>query len=357
MMNYLKTLLLASLVLAMASCQKETIIESEIASVDQISSDLPADLQVIAENLAKEGLKLEVVSNDIENADKVIETIEGEKTYFKDFDPSNAKLDPYTPWIRMTLDDMKHMIGTDYYGNPDYYWYRDRFAARIGSGTTKPVNVCINNERVGTEGYNPVPDYNWWCERRLKVDNVITSTGATIVRQVPGTTKIRVYNYYYVPKDCPSQILYSSTYLEESNWYVSATAGIAVTGKVGLPFGIAGGEVEVSLSVEAGGGGSHSNSVANNTPSPILEIPARSYAEFTCFEYYVSKTYRYPVPMEVSGYVGADYGWTKWDGHHWWAIGATSFWSEYANKTEKFNAYLNDKYGHYVWVSATTHAF
>ncbi len=357
MMNYLKTLLLASLVLAMASCQKETIIESEIASVDQISANLPADLQVVAENLAKEGLKLEVVSNDIENTDKVIETIEGEKTYFKDFDPSKAKTDPYTPWIRMTLDDMKHMIGTDYYGNPDYYWYRDRFAARIGSGSTKPVNVCVNMNQVGTSGQNPNDNYNWWCERRLKVDNVVSTQGATYWRQVPGTSKIRVYNYYYEAKDCPSQILYSSTSLEESSWWVAATAGIAVTGKVGLPFGIAGGEVEVSLSVEAGGGGTHSNSITNNTPSPIMEIPARSYAEFTCWEYFVSMTHRYPVPMEVSGYVGADYGSGKWNGHYFWAIGSTSFWSEYANKTEKFNAYLSDKNGHFVYVTATTHAF
>ncbi len=124
-----------------------------------------------------------------------VETIIGavvETNKDKSAENLNAFKASYTAWTRVSRDDMNKMLGSS-----DYNWYATRFASKIGSGTQKPVNVCVNGERLigRSDSQNPVPMYSWWCDRRLNVAPAINGTkGALVTRRVPGTSILPVNN-------------------------------------------------------------------------------------------------------------------------------------------------------------------
>ena len=305
-------LLLVCITLVIASCQKEN---SDLS----ISSSKPVAII--------EGEEINPLRNVVvdKNAQKVVS---------------------YTDWQRVSRDDMNKMVG-----GSDYNWYASRFAEKIGSGSQRPVNVCVNGERLigRDDSQNPCTMWSWWCDRRFVVnDAIFGAQGAKVSRQVPGTKSIRQDNLLNHNVEVPVQVIFSNAVTEEHNWHVSASAGITVTGDAHLPFGIAGGSISVSLSAEAGYGQSHSVTTTENYPTDFFTLKPGQYVIYQLWEYYYPKTVTYPVPLQLQGGVGADYGSGRWNGHYYWYLDANAFWPEYANGTAKYNAILNQKLNHVV---------
>uniref|UniRef100_UPI00356A317A hypothetical protein n=1 Tax=Ancylomarina sp. TaxID=1970196 RepID=UPI00356A317A len=342
--------------LAMVSCDNEDMETAEMEEVVAIPEVLPTPEHLLGLKAELEAKGLELVALSGPTGTEAIETIEGEKITSPNIGENKTKSATNTPWSKMTKNDLENMwVDVNRPNQPNATAYKDRFAWRIGSGSQKPIAVYVNDVEVGdASGHNMTNDYGWYCERRVVVDSrqLLTDNG-TIARKVPNTLIHCIGNQSGEVRTLEPTNLWSTSKTDEHSWWVAVTTGIAVKATVGLPFGIAGGEVEVHLDVEAGGGQSHSFTTDNNVYTPFVDIPVGYYAEFTCKETYLDRTYKYPCPMETKGYVGADYGPKRWNGHHFWALSSRRFFVEYSNNQLKYEAYLRAKDYHSIYATVS----
>ena len=247
----------------------------------------------------------------------------------------------YGSWSRINATDLSRMGS---HANVDYA--KNRFTSVIGSGTQRPVNVDINDIKLGSEGQNPNATYGWYADKRF--------VGTGQISDIPNYnawTHVSGYNIQVVPNlenktiNLPSVLLFSSATTKATNWSMSATAGVKIGGKIGIPL-VAEGSVEVSFSVTGTGGGSTSVTKTTNFYRPAIDVPVGYEAVFELVERWRPVSAVWSVPLEISGAVGADYGPGKWNGHHFWAVNAGSYFYEYGNRAgaERYQVNLSEKY-------------
>jgi hypothetical protein len=257
----------------------------------------------------------------------------------------------YTSWTQISASDVNGMIC-----HGDSTCLRNRFAAKIGSGTTIPKLFCVNSTSwtySGSGATNPCPGQNWVAERRLKIlDPVYGTMGALNTRAVPNVPATQFENKAYSGTMTINQeVRWANAQTTANQWSVTVTAGLTITNsvQVNFPFGNAGTSVAVNLSTAASTGQTYSSTWTSNYSNPPVTLQPRTGVKYTLKEKWQPQPLTYQVPMQLSGWVGADY-FNGWNGHHAWAIDANSMFPEYNAGTEKFTVKETAWQNHVVWV-------
>jgi hypothetical protein len=256
----------------------------------------------------------------------------------------------YTTWVRVSESDVQGMIC-----HKDRTCLTNRFASKIGSGTTKPGNVCMNGwMTTGTSStWHPCNLFSWTVDRRLKIlDPVYGTMGALNTRAVPNVPATSFENKAYSGTMPIAQVLmWQNAKTTANQWSVTVTAGLTITNsvQVNFPFGNAGTSVAVNLSTAASTGQTYSSTWTSNYYNPPVTLQPRRGVKYTLKEKWQPQPLTYQVPMQLSGWVGADY-FNGWNGHHAWAIDANSMFPEYNAGTEKFTVKETAWQNHVVWV-------
>ena len=236
----------------------------------------------------------------------------------------------------------------------DHNHMRNRFRdLHTRGGNRRPANVCVNGVKVGSSGRNPNNDYGWKAQIRNKgTRKSKTVSKLTGWKRVQGTNRRSERNRSNKGKwmELPGE--WRVTVKEEKNWNVTGTISTKVGGEAGVPL-VTKGTVEVSVSLAAGGGGSKSYSVTEVIKGGRIWVPAGKVANWEASERYKTVKTEWHVPLEFKGMVGADYGNTKLDGSHYWAISASSFFSNLKNKKYiiKMNEQTSKEIRVRAWVS------
>lgn len=242
---------------------------------------------------------------------------------------------------RINATDLSRMGS---HANADFA--KNRFASVIGSGTQKPINVDVNDVMLGGTGVNPNATQGWYADKRF--------VGTGQISDIPNYnawTHVSGYNIQVVPNlqnvtiNLASVLLFSSATTQATNWSLSATAGVKIGGKIGLPL-VTEGSVEVNFSLTGTGGGSTSVTKTTNFYRPAIDVPVGYEAVFELVERWRPVSAVWAVPLEISGRVGSDYGPGKWNGSYFWSVNAAAYFSEYGNRTgaESYKVNLNEKY-------------
>ncbi|NHN24902.1 hypothetical protein FIA58_004355 [Flavobacterium jejuense] len=250
----------------------------------------------------------------------------------------------YSDWTVVTRNDLSNL---GQFLNESFA--KQRFNDRISINDV-PKNVSVNDVKLGS-GTNPNQGQNWVTERRFVGNGYSGAAGPyTNWQQVSGYAARVETNYTNTTQNLGGFVLYSSIRTVTSNWNVSATAGLKIAGKVGIPF-VTEGSVEVSLSTTAGGGESKSTTFTENYRTPNINVAPGQSVRFVLEERWRPLNSTWSVPVNFRGYVGADYG-KRVNGHYFWAIPASSYFWDFQNGSQKYTVSINEKSAHEIRVAA-----
>lgn len=294
----------------------------------------------------------ESVLEGIEQESDTINYVYGSIIKIKDGIPDNSivnKVVSNEPWIRLNrehLSKLSRNADINYLNKDDLL---NRFTWAINKGSTRPKNVCINNEKFG-EGHNPNNDYSWYTEMRPKPS--LASQGGsdlTPFRRVKGTAARSERNRGDGRwMELPGEWRIETT--NETNWHVTGSISTEIGGQAGIPFFKT--SIKVTIGLEIGTGGSRSKRITEVIRDVgRIWVPAGKVANWELVERHRNYKSKWEVPLEFEGYVGADYG-KKHEGHYFWAVSANKFFYEYTERDKKYIIDVNEEYAKELRVRA-----
>lgn len=375
--NLTKLLLTVLITLFIFSCQTsndEVVLEDtqsleEGLSFSERYKNAPDKAQFIIENKDYYGKEIdEQLVKDFFNAKDKIAFIENNLERFgkskkmmqihlkankNEFSTKSTQVpnyDTYTAWKEInnsTFDVFNDIAGPGInYKSPSFA--KDRFASVIGSGSTKPHGVYVNDVAMVWTGspQNPVDTYGWDAEYRFKIngisastyDNLVNNTSYNSWTKIPGINIEMKPNGSSQARDLTSSgVSHSySNFVEIQNSHtVSTTLGSEF--EAGVIFAKGSASIEVSYAYTRAKTERNTETFTQNLSATAYNVPANGRAFFHPQTRSKTLSYTIEAPFELSGYVAADYGPGKWNGSHFWATGNRGYFQEaYDNSRDEF---------------------
>ena len=275
----------------------------------------------------------EIMSSPSQQKDRGIKVGKTINVRYSDVNASRRSKAPIVgEWQKVNGQQLKTLSQNvnSRYDNEDFA--KARFAEILNSGSQLPVGVFVN-ERVLGLGTNPNPLQYWEAEFRpvgepfYNKENISDYTPWT---QTQKSITVKNYDNKHRRLEAPINWAYTDTHTV--SWKVGGSLALTAGGKIGIPF-VAEGEVSATVRLS---GSYTDNSTTTKTitiggSATGIIVPGRKKVTWTLYERHKNFDGDWRVPVEFRGEVGADYGPSQYNGHHFWYVHAEDFFREFKN--------------------------
>jgi hypothetical protein len=245
------------------------------------------------------------------------------------------------------------------HGNFDFARKRwaDTYTSITGIVAPLPQSVCFNDYLVrGTaDTWNVCLHTDGWNNLQYRYIGTGTYTKDTVPTawsNVSGYNSIVQRNYLSTEQTIGGALLYSQITAIGTNWSVGTSVSLTVTETLSVPL-VEETSISVTVGVTSTVGGDRSVTRVENYYSPQINVPAGKAVRYTLKERWQPIRTVWSVPVQFTGWVGADYS-KGWNGHHSYAVSSGSYFSEYGTGAgkEKASIIVNQKKYHDITIVA-----